>query len=148
MQIDFSYFRGMKHYLVLLIMVPICFGTTAQTTKKLCVAFYNQENLFDTIDAPGKNDEEFLPAGKYNWTHERYKNKLTNMSRVIAAMNEEKGPDFLGMCEIENDVALHDLALQLNTKALNYKKYITNTFGLKGPTRGALIMPFFTSPKM
>ncbi|MBC7383542.1 MAG: endonuclease/exonuclease/phosphatase family protein [Bacteroidia bacterium] len=107
--------------IVLLLLTSICFDVLAQPAKNLCVAFYNQENLFDTIDTPDKNDSEFLPGGKYNWDHEKYKNKIGNMSRVIAAMNKNNGPDFLGMCEVENDIALHDLALQLNSKNLNYK---------------------------
>ena len=31
------------------------------------VGFYNLENLFDTIHAPGKNDYDFLPDGSYKW---------------------------------------------------------------------------------
>ncbi len=32
-----------------------------------CVAFYNLENLFDTINQ-SNNDEEFLPDGANKWT--------------------------------------------------------------------------------
>jgi hypothetical protein len=32
--------------------------------SSLCIAFYNVENLFDTLDAPGIDDAEFLPQGK------------------------------------------------------------------------------------
>ena len=43
-----------------------CFATLeAQTTKQelYSIAFYNVENLFDTIHDTGKNDYEFLPDG-------------------------------------------------------------------------------------
>ena len=33
-----------------------------------CVAFYNLENLFDTIHDEGKNDYEYLPDGGMKWT--------------------------------------------------------------------------------
>ena len=31
-----------------------------------CIAFYNLENLFDTIHDEGKNDYEYLPDGGMN----------------------------------------------------------------------------------
>ena len=33
-----------------------------------CIAFYNLENLFDTIHDEGKNDYEYLPDGGMQWT--------------------------------------------------------------------------------
>ena len=39
------------------------------------VAFYNFENLFDTINQEN-NDEEWLPNGAQNWTHRKYQQKL------------------------------------------------------------------------
>jgi predicted extracellular nuclease len=92
----------------------------AQVNQKICIAFYNQENLFDTIDTPHKDDAEFLPNGTYAWTSERYYNKLNNMSTVIAAINNGKGPDFLGMCEVENDIAVNGLIQTLAQKKLAY----------------------------
>ena len=35
--------------------------------KIATVAFYNLENLFDTIDTPDKNDFEYTPEGGKNW---------------------------------------------------------------------------------
>ncbi len=68
------------------------------------LAFYNLENLFDTID--GTNDDsEFLPLGKNQWNTEKYQKKLKNMSRVIDSIQ----PDILGFCEVENAAVLTDL---------------------------------------
>ncbi len=68
------------------------------------LAFYNLENLFDTID--GSNDDaEFLPNGKNQWNSDKYQKKLTNMSRVIDSIR----PDILGVCEVENADVLYDL---------------------------------------
>lgn len=89
--------------------------------KKACIAFYNQENLFDTIDNPRKNDEEFLPNGKYKWNTERYLKKLDNMAKVIASMNNNNGADFLGMCEVESIEALTDLTKNKQLKKMAYK---------------------------
>lgn len=94
--------------------------TLSAQEKQICIAFYNQENLFDTLDDPIRKDEEFTPTGTYNWTSERYANKLQNMARVIVAMNQGKGPDALGMCEVENQVVLQDLTAQLRKSGLDY----------------------------
>ncbi|MFN8397988.1 MAG: endonuclease/exonuclease/phosphatase family protein [Bacteroidia bacterium] len=84
------------------------------------VAFYNMENLFDAVDDPAINDEEFLPNGANQWTEERYKHKLANMSKVISQLGSEDGPDVLGMCEVENKKVLEDL---IATQALKKKGY-------------------------
>jgi hypothetical protein len=72
--------------------------------------------LFDTINDPNKNDEEFLPEGKYKWNSERYYAKLNNMAKVISALN----PDFLGMCEVES---IHSLTDLISTNALITSNY-------------------------
>ena len=46
-----------------------------QAYKIGLIGFYNLENLFDTIDDPLKNDEEFLPNGANQWNTEKYLNK-------------------------------------------------------------------------
>ena len=47
------------------------------TERKLySIAFYNLENLFDTIHDAGKNDYDFLPDGSYRWTAKKYEAKL------------------------------------------------------------------------
>ena len=46
------------------------------------VAFYNFENLFDTINNPNF-DEEWTPKGLQRWTSEKYKQKLENLSKVL-----------------------------------------------------------------
>ncbi len=77
--------------------------------KAVTIAFYNMENLFDTEDDPTINDEEFLPKGTYEWTPERYKRKIANMSKVIDQLGDEDGPEVLGMCEVENLKVVQDL---------------------------------------
>jgi predicted extracellular nuclease len=84
------------------------------------IAFYNVENLFDTIDDPNKNDADFLPNSDYKWNTEKYNNKLHNLSSVIASMNNGFGPTILGVCEIENKNVLNDLTKQ---PLIKNKKY-------------------------
>ncbi len=76
------------------------------------VAFYNLENLFDTINDPAKNDEEFLPDGANKWTSAIYQEKLVNMATVIDLIGNKYNnlrPAILGVCEIENRQVLEDL---------------------------------------
>ena len=51
------------------------------------IAFYNVENLFDTVDDPNGRDEEFLPTAKKEWTMERYQKKLDQLAQVFEELN-------------------------------------------------------------
>ncbi len=81
----------------------IAFSGQAQ---KLRIGFYNVENLFDTINDPAKNDEDFLPAGKNNWTGERYMEKINRIHTVFAEMGNLLA---VGVCEIENEAVVRDI---------------------------------------
>ncbi len=91
--------------------------------KAICIAFYNQENLYDTIDDPKTNDAEFTPTGSNSWTWERYQSKLAHMSTVISQIGDEflkGGPTLIGLSEIENRGVLEDL---IHTEALKNSGY-------------------------
>jgi len=102
----------------------------AQTSPVGTIGFYNVENLFDTIDDPETIDEEYLAAGSNKWTEERYQNKLTNMSRVIADM--ASGVDILGLSEVENRGVLEDLVQSPNLKSKGYQIVHFNSPGRRG----------------
>lgn len=92
----------------------------AQKYDTLVVAFYNQENLFNAIDDPENDDAEFLPSAKKEWTEERYEKKMFNMARVIRSMNNNNGPDILGVCEVENQAVLETMVSK-HLSDLNYQ---------------------------
>ncbi|MBI9065401.1 MAG: endonuclease/exonuclease/phosphatase family protein [Marinilabiliaceae bacterium] len=88
------------------------------------IAFYNLENLFDTIDTPNVRDTEFTPAGKKAWNSERYWKKVSSVAAVIKRMATRegvKGPAVLGLCEVENKQVVVDLVNDPQLKALNYQ---------------------------
>lgn len=89
--------------------------------RGLTVGFYNLENLFDTINDPDINDEEFLPGSKVRWNTEKYTKKLDNMSRVIAGMDPGSWPHLLGLAEIENETVLNELIGNELIKAAGYQ---------------------------
>ena len=111
----------MKTFLTALIFLFLPLIISAQNNSDtLYLAFWNLQNLFDTIDDPIKNDDEFLPDGELEWTEDRLDKKMYNLARVIRSMNNEKGPDLLGVCEVENQSVL-DSIISKYLKDLNYK---------------------------
>ncbi len=115
----------MKKTLLPLLLLPIIFSFGSETCSQtesdtVVIAFWNLENLFDTVDDPNKEDEEFLPGGSKEWTDERLDKKLYNLSRIIRSMNDDNGPDLLGVCEVEHQQLLDDLISEY-LKDKNYK---------------------------
>lgn len=108
-----------KSLLVVLFFLFSFFGTKAQQKKYIMhtVAFYNFENLFDTINNPN-NDEEWLPEGLQRWTSEKYTQKLENLSKVLMQIGtnekQKESPTLIGGCEIENRNVLEDLVKHPN----------------------------------
>lgn len=87
------------------------------------VAFYNFENLFDTIDDPNTNDDEWTPTGAQHWTKEKYLQKLKNLSRVISEIGTPENlnaPTLIGCSEVENRGVLEDLITQEKIVGYDY----------------------------
>ena len=102
-----------RNFFTFLLFLSPIIGAKAQTKKFAIhtVAFYNFENLFDTINQ-ANNDEEWLPNGAQNWTSKKYKQKLHNLARVlneIGTGENKNSPTFIGGAEIENRGVLEDL---------------------------------------
>ena len=101
-----------------------CIQDERSNQHTTCIAFYNLENLFDTINQEGVADEEFSPEGKKNWNADRYMEKLGNMATVISKIgvgeNTPEGAVLLGVCELENASVLEDLS---NTEVLKDRNY-------------------------
>jgi hypothetical protein len=98
----------------MLIMMNISL-VEAQEEKRFkihTVAFYNLENLFDTINDPLKYDEASPIMEMKANRSEVYKQKVKNMARVIANIGADmanNSPAVIGVCEIENRDVLEDL---------------------------------------
>ena len=96
--------------LTIVMMVLVCCAMAQSAHNKAVIGFYNVENLFDTIDDPNKNDEQFLPEGDYRWGSQRYEDKLKCLSKVISEIAKlDGGLVVLGVSEIENEQVLLDL---------------------------------------
>ena len=109
------------------------------------VAFYNLENLFDTLHDAGKNDYEYLPSGTNKWGKMKYEAKLHNMARVLSELCTDKlpqGPAVIGVSELENHLALEAL---LNQPSLAGRglKYVD----VAGPDRRGVECAFIYNPR-
>jgi hypothetical protein len=111
----------MKRVSIIIFSITISLLVRAQERqfKPDVIAFYNLENLFDTIDDPEKNDEDFLPTGSNRNNTYVYTDKLDKLSTVVSEIGIEVNPDgfaFLGVAEVENRKVLEDLVLQPKLK--------------------------------
>jgi|LauGreDrversion4_2_1035121.scaffolds.fasta_scaffold21714_4 predicted extracellular nuclease len=91
-----------KFFSTLLFIIFVQFSFAQQIQQ---IAFYNVENLFDTIDGPN-DDAEFLPSAESKWNTEKYNAKLQHIRQVMASLDM---PLIMGVCEIENKTVLVDL---------------------------------------
>ncbi len=66
----------------------------------ITLAFWHDQNLFDTTASPIAADLEFTP--KQGWTSEVFDIKVANLAKIIKQMHGGAGPDLLGLCEVEN----------------------------------------------
>lgn len=101
-----------------------CFSQSKEKQYKIkTIAFYNLENLFDTINDVTKNDEA-SPIMQLKANRGKvYLDKINKLASVIARIGEEKtktSPTIIGVCEVENRSVLEDL---INTTYLREKKY-------------------------
>ena len=112
-----------------------------------CIAFYNLENLFDTIHDEGKNDYEYLPDGGMKWTKFKYEQKVQNMAYAIAQLGTDEDPRgaaCVGVSEVENIGCLYDLCRELKEKhSRNYVPIL-----LEGPDRRGIDVGFLYNPDM
>ena len=92
-------------------------------TKPYTVAFYNLENLFDTLPSPGVLDREFTPEGSKAWNSAKYWKKIGNIEEVIyqLAGTNKSFPTIIGVSEIENRNVLEDLVAAPKLQRANYQ---------------------------
>ena len=84
------------------------------------IASYNVENLFDTVNDPDTNDDEFTPESYKHWTKERYEKKIEHLSWVLSHLSNEL-PAIVGLCEVEHKSVVLNLANSKLLKNGNYK---------------------------
>jgi len=87
------------------------------------IAFYNLENLFDTINDVSKFDEKSPIMEIDSDRGDVYFKKVNNMARVIADIGKDitgNTPAIIGVCEIENRNVLVDIVNNPLLLAIDY----------------------------
>ncbi len=110
-------------FVFFLSLYSLSFGQPKKTFKVHTIAFYNLENLFDTINDPNKFDEASPMMELKTNRSEVYKKKIQNMAMVIADIGKEtthNSPAIIGVSEVENREVLEDL---VNDSSLRDKDY-------------------------
>ena len=116
-----------KSFFTFSFMLLMLLNVTAQENKRNfkihTVAFYNLENLFDTINDENKNDEA-SPIMEIRFNRGKiYREKVSNMANVISQIGfdvTKRPPSILGICEVENRMVVEDLISDEKLRKYNY----------------------------
>jgi hypothetical protein len=90
--------------------------------KQYFIAWWNVENLFDVFNSNQRPAwlQSQLNSELKGWDEPVLNQKISNLASIIKQMNNNKGPDILGLCEIENRTVLKKLKLALLPLGRNY----------------------------
>ncbi len=91
--------------------------------NRYTIAFYNVENLFDTVDNPLTNDDDFTPKGRLKWNKKRYYHKIRKLTSVISQLGSNQSiypPVIVGLVEVENAKVVKDLIKHKNLSKYRY----------------------------
>ena len=117
----------MKSFFTFSFMLIMLSNITAQENKRNfkihTVAFYNLENLFDTINDVNKNDEA-SPIMEIRFNRGKiYREKVSNMAEVVSQIGfdvTKRPPSIVGICEVENRMVVEDLISDEKLRKYNY----------------------------
>ena len=124
----------------------IFFHISIAESQQLTFVELNCENLFDYQDDEGKDDSEYLPEATRHWAKKRYWQKLNNISQSLLSCSEERIPDLIALCEVENDSVLHDLTKRSLLRNAGYEYIMTSSPDLRGIDVALLYSPFSFKP--
>lgn len=99
------------------------FSEQESVNKLYTVAFYNLENLFDTVLDANTLDTDFTPNGIRQWTPARYRKKLKKLARTISEIGLDSSgrpPVLVGVAEVEKAAVVRDLLETYPLKAYHY----------------------------
>ena len=100
------------------------------------ICWWNVENLFDVANTSPPDRPEHLQktlkSELKGWTQAVLDKKLKQLASVIQRMNEGLGPDILGVCEVENERVLKQLAETIDLPDRSYKIAHQNTKDKRG----------------
>jgi len=98
------------------------------------IAFWNLENLFDIQDSPRRSEklQRTLGSELKGWTQDLLDAKVRQLAAIIRQINEGRGPDLLGVCEVENAHVLELLRDALAPLGRDYRIAHADTADQRG----------------
>lgn len=105
-------------------------GEPLEIPSSVKIATYNLQNLFDAIDDPDVEENEFTPSS--SWNESSVVNRLEHLSRVISDLNA----DIIAINEAENLEILTRLRNQIAADGGPNYPYIALAPGKGGKARG------------
>lgn len=88
------------------------------------ISWWNVENLFDSENSPNRSEklQRTLKKELTDWTDDILGKKIAQLSQIISKIDNNLGPDILGICEVENRSVVDRLKDSLNN-ILSHHKY-------------------------
>jgi exonuclease III len=79
------------------------------------IAWWNLENLYDVDNSAQRSDrlKEILKEELIGWNDEVLNNKISQLAKVVSNMNDDNGPDILGVCEVEDGPVINKLVKKI-----------------------------------
>jgi hypothetical protein len=141
----------MKNILFMLAAVQffLCASSQVKRYQVAVIGFYNLENLYDTINNPLINDDDFTPHGVKKYGTAIFKDKLNKLSRVISEIGTayaDNGLSILGVAEIENDTVLQFLVQHPVLQKRNYHIVHASSKDARGVDVALLYNPSYFMP--
>ena len=98
------------------------------------IAFWNLENLFDIEDSPRRSEKLTRAIGGdlVGWDQAKLDQKVAQLASIISQMNNGRGPDILGVCEVENRFVMDLLMTALQPLGRGYDVVHADTDDRRG----------------
>ena len=147
----------------LLVAVTVSACSNTEPPASVTIMAFNVQNVFDNIDAPGKDDKAYLPIGDkqaeshiakcnaipveswrdeclhLDWSDEAIDHKLGVVAQTIQQVNGGLGPDIIALQEVENV----DILERLRTEYLADSGYLPAVL-LEGTDNRGIDVAFLT----
>jgi predicted extracellular nuclease len=97
-------------------------------------AWWNLENLFDLEDSPQRPAwlQNRLNSELAGWNADVLNTKLEQVARIIKRLNDGRGPDLLGVCEVESRSVLEKLLTKIDIPGRKYAIVHSDTADQRG----------------
>lgn len=128
--------------------VPLPAAGYPKQEKSLLVMWWNVENLFDTINDPATDDDDFTPSGKLHWTGKKLLLKQMRISHLFSAIKAHpeyrKYPDLLAFSEVETREVFEETLARV--KDIRYKTIYHDSSDPRGIDIGLAYNPRSVTP--